>query len=46
MTEQQRKAMKLSDEILDIIDSADEMTRGDLQGCVEALAMRLVAEGA
>lgn len=44
MTDTQRKAMKLSDEILQLIDSAEEMTRGDLQGCAEALAMKYLAK--
>lgn len=39
MTEAQRAAMKLSDEILGIIDATD-MPRGDVQGAVEAIAMK------
>ena len=44
MSYQQRLAMKLSDQILDLIDNANDMTRSDLQGCTEALAMQLVAQ--
>lgn len=31
-------------EILDIIDHADEMTRSDLQGVVEALVGRIITD--
>ena len=31
-----KKMMKLSDEILEIVDDADKVTRGDLQARVEA----------
>lgn len=29
--------MKLSDEILEIINDRDEMSNGDFQGCIEAI---------
>ena len=32
-----KKMMELSDEILEIVDDANEMTRSDLQARVEAL---------
>ncbi|MDI9934722.1 hypothetical protein QM806_04535 [Rhodococcus sp. IEGM 1351] len=44
MTNEQRQAMKLSSEILQLIDSADGMTRSDIQGAVDALAMNIARE--
>ena len=44
LTDKQRKAMKISDAILDIIDRSEDFTRSDLQGVVEALAMQIVNE--
>lgn len=44
MNDVQRLAMQLSDQILDLIDNADDMPRGDLQGAAEALALKLVSE--
>ena len=42
LTDKQRKILKISDAILDIIDHSEDMTRSDLQGVVEALAMQIV----
>lgn len=42
MTDEQRKIMQLADAILDIVDNADSMDRGDLQGVVDALAMQTI----
>ena len=42
ITDKQRLAMKLSDQILELIDASADMTRGDLQGCTEALASQLI----
>lgn len=42
MTNKQHLVLEISDEIMKLIDSADDMPRGDLQGCVEALAIELV----
>lgn len=44
MSDRQRLVMKMSDLILALIDDAPDLDRGDLQGCVEALAMFLIAE--
>ncbi len=34
--------MKISDEILDLVDNAQDMPRGDVQGASEAIAMKVV----
>lgn len=34
--------LKYSDLILEIIDSQEELTRGDLQGCIEAVVMNII----
>lgn len=44
MTDKQKLALRFSDEILELIDQADDIPRGDLQGCAEGLAMKLVVE--
>jgi len=47
LTDKQRKVMKISDAILEVVDMAQNATdlpRGDLQGVVEALAMQIVNE--
>ncbi len=44
LTPIQLRALTLSNEILEIIDLADQVPRGDLQGMTEALAMRMIAE--
>jgi hypothetical protein len=38
------KVMQLADEILNIIDHADDMTRSDLQGVLHAFAMRILTD--
>ena len=35
--------LEASDKILEIVDNADEFTRGDLQGAIEAQMMILIA---
>jgi hypothetical protein len=35
--------LELENAILDIVDNADDMPRGDLQGVVEALAREVIA---
>lgn len=40
MNEIQRNASQLADEILALVDDADSMTRSDLQGCAEAIALK------
>lgn len=42
MTEELKKQMAYSDEILDIIDHKDDYTRSDLQGVVEALTSKIM----
>lgn len=36
--------MKYSNRILEIIDERDQYTRGDLQGVVEAVVIRIIEE--
>lgn len=36
--------LELENAILDIIDSADDLPRGDLQGVVEALVMQVIKD--
>lgn len=36
------EVMKQSDKILELIDNADGMTRGDLQGATEAIVMDIM----
>ena len=38
------KVHKYSDKILEIIDNKDELTRGDLQGAIEAVVMNIISE--
>ncbi|HEV2693619.1 MAG TPA: hypothetical protein VG347_12070 [Verrucomicrobiae bacterium] len=38
------KMLKYSDKILTIIDGKDEMTRGDLQGSIEAIVLMILNE--
>ncbi len=35
-------SMKISDEILDLVDNAIDMPRGDVQGAAEAIAINVV----
>lgn len=37
-----KKSMQYADEILDLIDHRDEMTRSDLQGAVSALVQKIM----
>ena len=39
-----KEVLSWSDEILDVIDHADEYTRGDLQGVIEAIVMKIIRE--
>jgi len=36
--------MKYSDMILELIDNQDNLTRSDLQGCVQAIVMMIIAD--
>lgn len=38
------KIIKYSDKILEIIDNRDNFTRGDLQGVVAAVVMKIINE--
>lgn len=42
MNDTQRLAMTISDQILELVDSAGDMPRSDLQGAAEAIAMNIV----
>ena len=44
MTDEQRLAERIADEILGLIDEADDMARTDLQGVTLALAKNLIAD--
>lgn len=39
-SEELRKMMKISDDILEIVDNADKITRSDLQGVVEVFVRK------
>jgi hypothetical protein len=45
MTDKQRKIMKLADEILELVDSAEYLTRSDLEGGAMAIAMKVISSG-
>jgi hypothetical protein len=36
--------LKHSDKILEVFDSREEMTRGDLQGAIEAIVLNILYE--
>lgn len=44
MNDEQRKQMEYENDILELIDNRDEMTRSDLQGVVSAIVMRIILE--
>jgi hypothetical protein len=35
--------LKYSDEILEVIDNREDMTRGDLQGAIEAIVLGILS---
>jgi hypothetical protein len=42
MNEEQRRIMKITDEILELVDNAEDYDRSDLQGVAQAIAMRAI----
>jgi len=45
MDQKQKEIMKLSNEILEIIDEMEEFTRGDFQGIIESLTGKIYTAG-
>lgn len=39
-----QKENKYTDMILSLIDDSEEMTRSDLQGCIQAIVVKIISE--